>query len=98
MTPPFVLHYHNEIDAAASSSGRATAVLNPLIDAFNRARADTTGLAYAGLPEPPLARRVLRRWRAAAGTSDGPVAAVRRHRLLPRSAGRPSGSPGAAGG
>jgi hypothetical protein len=82
VTPPFVLHYHNEMDAAGFVFRSRNPLLNPLIDAFNRHLAETGGLEYAGLPAPPLARRVLRRLDGQPWYEHGPVAYVRRHRLL----------------
>jgi hypothetical protein len=82
VTPPFVLHYHNEIDASGFVYRSRNPRLNPLIDAFNRQRADTCGLDYSGLPAPPLARRMLRRLDGQPWYERGPVAYVRRHRLL----------------
>jgi hypothetical protein len=82
VTPPFVLHYHNEIDERGYLFRSTNRLLNPLLDAFNLARAETLGLSYDGLPDPPLVRRILRRIEGRAWYEHGPVAAVRRHRLL----------------
>jgi len=82
VTPPFVLHYHNEMDASGFVLRSRNSLLNPLIDAFNRHRAETCRLAYSGLPAPPLARRMLRRLDGQPWYERGPVAYVRRHRLL----------------
>jgi hypothetical protein len=82
VTPPFVLHYHNEIDDRGFVFRSRNRALNPLIDAVNRARADALGLDYAGLPGPPPVRRVLREVEGRGWYEHGPVAAVRRHRLL----------------
>lgn len=82
VTPPFVLHYHNEMDADGFVYRSRNRSLNPLIDAFNRERAARLAVAYAGLPAPPLARRMLRSVEGRAWYERGPVARVRRHRLL----------------
>lgn len=82
VTPPFVLHYHNEMDGAGFVQRSRGGVVNPLIDAFNRRRADVLGLSYGGLPAPPLVRRVLREVEDRGWYQRGPVAHVRRHRLL----------------
>jgi len=82
VTPPFVLHYHNEIDHRGFVLRSRNAALNPLIDAANRARAEALGPAYDGLPAPPAVRRALRRVEGRRWYETGPVAAVRRHRLL----------------
>jgi hypothetical protein len=82
VTPPFVLHYHNELDADGFVFRSRHPSLNPLIDEFNRARAETFAIEYPGLPDPPLVRRALRRVEGRAWYEGGPVAYVRRHRLL----------------
>jgi hypothetical protein len=82
VTPPFVLHYHNEMDAGGFIFRSHNAALNPLIDAVNRARADALGLAYEALPAPPLVRRTLRRVEGRSWYESGPLANIRRHRLL----------------
>ncbi len=82
VTPPFVLHYHNEMDADGFVFRSINDNLNPLIDAFNRERAEVFGLDYAGLPSPPLVRRALRRVEGRSWYEEGLVAYVRRHRLL----------------
>jgi hypothetical protein len=82
VTPPFVLHYHNEMDPDGFVFRSRNARLNSLIDAFNRARAEAFDLAYDGLPNPPLVRRMLRRVDGRSWYEGGPVAYVRRHRLL----------------
>ncbi|HWM21878.1 MAG TPA: hypothetical protein VNO51_19460 [Ilumatobacteraceae bacterium] len=82
VTPPFVLHYHNEMDAAGFVYRSRNGALNPLIDAFNRERAAHGALDYTELPEPPLARRLLRAVEGRGWYERGPVASVRRHRLL----------------
>jgi hypothetical protein len=82
VTPPFVLHYHNEIDERGFVFRSRNPDLNPLIDAVNRARAEAFGLDYDGLPSPPLVRRALRELEGRGWYERGPVAAVRRHRLL----------------
>ncbi len=82
VTPPFVLHYHNEMDAAGFVYRSGNGCLNPLIDAFNRQHAANADLSYPGLPLPPLTRRVLRRLDGRGWYERGPVAYVRRHRLL----------------
>ncbi|MET0146655.1 MAG: hypothetical protein ABW328_17980 [Ilumatobacteraceae bacterium] len=82
VTPPFVLHYHNEMDANGFVFRSRNAVLNPLIDAFNRELSRTTGRPYDRLPQPPLARRVLRSVEGRSWYQRGLVATVRRHRLL----------------
>ncbi len=82
VTPPFVLHYHNEMDADGFVFRSRNAALNPLIDAFNRELAATTGRTYDGLPQPPLTRRVLRSVEGRSWYQHGPVATVRRHRML----------------
>jgi hypothetical protein len=82
VTPPFVLHYHNEMDVDGFVYRSRNGRLNPLIDAFNRERSEAVGLEYRGLPVPPLARRVLRSVEGKGWYERGPVARVRRHRLL----------------
>jgi hypothetical protein len=82
VTPPFVLHYHNEMDAAGFVYRSSNDLVNPLIDAFNRQHAVHAGLPYSGLPLPPLTRRVLRRLDGRGWYERGPVAYVRRHPLL----------------
>jgi hypothetical protein len=82
VTPPFVLHYHNEIDDRGFVFQSRNGALNPMIDAVNRARAEAFGPAYHSLPAPPPVRRVLRRIEGHPWYEHGPVAAVRRHRLL----------------
>jgi hypothetical protein len=82
VTPPFVLHYHNEMNGDGFVFRSRNATLNPLIDAFNRARAEAFDLAYDGLPNPPWMRRTLRRVEGRSWYEGGPVAYVRRHRLL----------------
>ena len=89
VTPPFVLHYHNEMDADGFVYRSRNRALNPLIDAFNRERAELGGLDYDGLPGRRWPGGCCARSRAAAGTS-GPVARVRRHRLLAPLRRRPS--------
>jgi hypothetical protein len=81
VTPPLVLHYHNELDAEGYVFRSRNAALNPLIDAFNRARAEAFDLPYGGLPNPPFVRRALRRVEGRPWYEGGPVAYVRRHRL-----------------
>ncbi len=82
VTPPFVLHYHNEMDASGFVYRSRNERVNPLIDAFNRHLAATAGIPYSRLPSPPLTRRVLRRLDGRGWYEHGPVAYVRRHRLL----------------
>jgi hypothetical protein len=82
VTPPFVLHYHNEIDGRGFVLRSRIAALNPMIDTVNRARAEAFGPRYDGLPSPPAVRRALRRIEGQGWYEAGPVAAVRRHRLL----------------
>ncbi|MGH8824258.1 MAG: hypothetical protein ACRDVN_07275 [Jiangellaceae bacterium] len=82
VTPPFVLHYHNEMDARGFVFRSPNAAVNPLIDAVNRARAETLGLSYETLPAPPLVRRTLRRVEGRSWYEGGPLARIRRHRLL----------------
>jgi hypothetical protein len=82
VSPPFVLHYHNEIDDRGFVFRSRNRVLNPLIDAFNQARAEAFDLAYDGLPSPPLVRRALREVEGRRWYEAGPLAAARRHRVL----------------
>ena len=95
VTPPFVLHYHNEMDADGFVLPVAQRALNPLIDAFNRQ------------PRPSARRCRLRgpagarRWRgaccagsrAAAGTSAGRWPTCAATGCSRRCAGGPSASP-----
>jgi hypothetical protein len=80
VVPPFVLHYHNEIDTAGFVFRSRNGTLNPFIDTFNLARAEALDLPYDGLPNPPLARRLLRRVEGTA-VYDHPV--VRKVRTAP---------------
>jgi hypothetical protein len=80
--PPFVLHYHNEMGDDGFVFGSRNAVLNPLIDAFNRERAAASSVEYGGLPAPPLVRRLLRNVEGRTWYEQGPIARLRRHRLL----------------
>ena len=82
VTPPFVLHYHNEMTTDGFVMRSRHRAVNPLIDAFNRERAAFLDLPYDRLPAPPLARRALRRVEGRGWYEDGPVARLRRHRLL----------------
>ena len=82
VTPPFVLHYHNEIDERGFVLRSRNRALNPLIDAANRARAEALGVDYGGLPGPPLVRRVLRAVEGRRWYEQGPLATARRHRVL----------------
>jgi hypothetical protein len=82
VTPPFVLHYHNEIDDRGFVFRSRNRALNPLIDACNRVRAEAFGLGYDGLPAPPLVRRALREVEGRRWYEQGPLAAARRHRVL----------------
>jgi hypothetical protein len=82
VTPPFVLHYHNEMGPEGFIYRSRNPALNSLIDSFNRVRADEIGTAYDGLPNPPWVRRMLRRVDGQSWYEGGPVAYVRRHRLL----------------
>ena len=79
VTPPFVLHYHNEMDDRGFVFRSRNGALNPMIDAVNRARAEAFGPAYHGLPAPHRRRR---RIEGHPWYEHGPVAAVRRHPLL----------------
>ncbi|MGH8773903.1 MAG: hypothetical protein ACRDWI_01605 [Jiangellaceae bacterium] len=81
-TPPYVLHYHNEMDTRGFLFRSASKALNPFLDTFNRVRAEALGVAYERLPAPPLLRRTLRRVEGHSWYERGPVAYVRRHRLL----------------
>ena len=56
--PPFVLHYHKLIDDEGFLLPSPNARINPLLDEFNRVRADHLGLAYAGIGSAPLRTRV----------------------------------------
>jgi hypothetical protein len=97
VVPPFVLHYHNEIDSDGFVFRSRNATLNPFLDAFNRARADVFDLPYDGLPNPPLARRLLRRvegtaWYdhpAVTKVRTAPVLAPVRRRVVRLARGRP---------
>jgi hypothetical protein len=97
VVPPFVLHYHNEIDPDGFVFRSRNATLNPFIDTFNRARADALDLPYRGLPNPPLARRVLRRVEgtvlyehpAVTRVRTAPVLAPVRRRVVRSARGRP---------
>jgi hypothetical protein len=82
VSPPFVLHYHNEMDAEGFIYRSRNRRLNPALDTFNRARADALGLAYSGLPDPPLVRRLLRQVEGRPWYQQGPVASLRRHPAL----------------
>jgi hypothetical protein len=82
LRPPFVLHYHNEIDSRGFVCRSRTRQVNSLIDAFNRERAAALDLTYARLPRPPLARRFLRRVEGYGWYEGGPVYRVRKHPLL----------------
>lgn len=82
VTPPFVLHYHNEMDAQGFVFRSLNPRLNPLIDAFNRERAEVRRLPYRGLPKPPLVRRTLRRVEGEDWYRRGPIATVRRLRIM----------------
>ena len=91
VTPPFVLHYHNEIDDRGFVFRSRNRPLNPLIDACNRARAQALGVDYGGLPAPPLVRRALREVEGHGWYEQGPLAA----RASPPAA-RPRPPPGQA--
>lgn len=78
VTPPFVIHYHNEMDERGFVFRSQNARLNPLIDAFDRALAEHLDAPYAGMPAPPLVRRTLRRVEGRGWYEQGPVAAVRK--------------------
>ena len=80
--PPYVLHYHNEMDASGFLLRSRNRQLNPTLDAVNRLRSEVLGLAYDGMAEAPLVKRALRRVEGHAWYERGPVATVRRHRLL----------------
>ena len=56
--PPFVFHYHRAIDEHGFLQPTLHREVNTWLDRFNRARAEATGLAYAGLPPLPLATRL----------------------------------------
>ena len=83
VTPPFVLHYHNEMDAAGFVYRSRNRALNPLIDAFNRQRAELGGARLRGLAGP------------AAGPAAAPLG--RGPRLVRAGAGRPRPSSPPAG-
>ena len=75
VTPPFVLHYHNEMDAGGFVYRSRNRALNPLIDAFNRERAELGGLRLRGAARP------------AVGAATAPLG--RGSRLVRTGAGRP---------
>jgi hypothetical protein len=81
IAPPFVLHYHNDMDPDGFLYRSRNRELNPTLDTFNRARAAVERLPYDGLPEPPLVRRTLRRVENAAWWSRGPIGWMRRSGL-----------------
>ena len=56
--PPFVLHYHKLIDDRGFLRPSPNTRINPLLDRFNRMRADALGLSYAGIGSAPLRTRV----------------------------------------
>jgi hypothetical protein len=82
VTPPFVLHYHNEMDDQGFVYRSQNAVLNPLIDTFDRALAEHLGVSYRGMPNPPFVRRTLRHVEGRPWYETGPVAKVRKAGVL----------------
>lgn len=56
--PPFVLHYHKLISDDGFLLPSPNPRINPLLNQFNRMRADELGLAYAKLGAAPLAGRI----------------------------------------
>ena len=92
VTPPFVLHYHNEMDAGrlrlpVAQRRRSTRSSTPQPGPRRGARP-----RLRGLPAPPLARRALRGWRDR-GTSTARWRTSVATGCSARSAGRPSGWP-----
>lgn len=52
--PPFLVHYHNQINGLGFVLASRNRVVNPYIDSFNSARARALNLPYDRLPRPPL--------------------------------------------
>jgi hypothetical protein len=56
--PPFLVHYHNQINPDGFVLASRNRVVNPYIDRFNSYRARVLGQFYGRLPRPSLANRV----------------------------------------
>lgn len=56
--PPFLLHYHHQIDAHGFLLPSPNRRINGYLDEFNRARSEHLSVSYAGLGTAPLRRRV----------------------------------------
>lgn len=56
--PPFLLHYHHQINGDGFLLPSPNRHINGYLDEFNRARSQHLGLAYSGLGAVPLRRRV----------------------------------------
>ena len=52
--PPFLVHYHNQINGLGFVLASRNRVVNPHIERFNLARARALQLPYDRLPRPPL--------------------------------------------
>jgi len=58
--PPIVVHYHSERDVAGFLLRSRTPAIDPLIDRFNRRRAEVTGIPYGGLGRRSVPARLKR--------------------------------------
>jgi hypothetical protein len=58
LEPPFVVHYHHAIDNNGFIEGSPNKKIDRAIDMFNRYRAQSLGLPYAGLVAAPLMTRM----------------------------------------
>lgn len=84
--PPFILHYHNEIDRRGFVFASRNPEIDLLIHRFNQARARALGQPYGRLPRPPRMRQLYQELERTGVLASRPAVAVRKSGLtkLPR--------------
>ncbi|MEX2624535.1 MAG: hypothetical protein WD651_12510 [Acidimicrobiia bacterium] len=80
--PPFVLHYHNEMNNRGLIFRPILAELSPLIDTFNEELATYRGYDFVGTPSPPATRGLFRRLHRIGWYRSSPVKWLRGRQWL----------------
>lgn len=80
--PPFVLHYHNEMNDQGLILRPALDELSPLVDTFNMELARYRGFEFMRTPSPPAARSLFRALRRIDWYRSGPLQWLRRRPWL----------------
>jgi len=80
--PPFVLHYHNEMNSRGQLFKPALAELSPLVDNFNEELAGHRGYPFVGTPSAPATRSLFRRLRRVGWYRSTPLRWLRRQSWL----------------